>query len=268
MAEEISWQSKIEEEGKLRGYSIKTTQSYIHQVNLFLKSGKTPRQYLLGLIENKKADGTVRSAGFAIKFYLKLIYKENRNVKEILNRIPNLKKGNKLPEILSKGEIERMIDSTKNLNHRLIIELAYSSGLRLSEIINLRWKDIDFERNLIHLKNAKGKKDRIVMLSDRVKQNLQHLELKKEGHVFKTNRSKKYTGRTIQMLVKNAAKKAGIKKKVSPHSLRHAFATHLLEKGIDIRYIKDLLGHANISTTLIYTKVSNRDISKIKSPLD
>ncbi|MBT3406651.1 tyrosine-type recombinase/integrase [Candidatus Woesearchaeota archaeon] len=138
----------------------------------------------------------------------------------------------------------------------------------MSEVINLKWNDIDFKRNIIHIKQAKGKKDRIVMLSPKLKKGLQSLSENKEGLVFKTTRKGKYTTRTIQMIIQNAAKKAGIKKKVSPHTLRHSFATHLLEKGTDIRYIRDLLGHSNISTTLIYTKVSNKDLSKIKSPLD
>jgi len=105
------------------------------------------------------------------------------------------------------------------------------------------------------------------MLSQKVKEELQKLSQKSQ-FVFITNREGKYTQRTIQKIIENASKKAGIKKKITPHTLRHSFATHLLENGTDIRYIKDLLGHANISTTLIYTKVSNKDISKIKSPID
>jgi len=106
------------------------------------------------------------------------------------------------------------------------------------------------------------------MLSPKVKKGIILLDSDKAGYVFKTNRGGKYAQRTLQKIIENASKKAGIKKKVTPHSLRHSFATHLLERGIDIRYIKDLLGHSDISTTLIYTKVSNKDLSKIKSPLD
>lgn len=146
--------------------------------------------------------------------------------------------------------------------------LMYSSGMRASEIINLRWPDIDFNRNIIHIKLAKGNKDRIVMLSPKLKKNLKRLDIEKKGLVFKTNRNNKYSLRTIEIIIKKAAEKAGIKKHVTPHTLRHSFATHLLEHGIDIRYIRDLLGHANLQTTLIYTKVSKRDISKIKSPID
>ena len=132
----------------------------------------------------------------------------------------------------------------------------------------MKWEDIDFNRNLIHLKRAKGKKDRIVMLSQKVKEGLESLSQEKQGYVFQTNRNGKYTQRTIQKIIEHTAKKAGINKKITPHTLRHSFATHLLENGTDLRYIRDLLGHSDISTTLIYTKVSNKDISKIKSPLD
>ena len=179
-----------------------------------------------------------------------------------------MKESKRLPVVLSKKEIEHMILATKNLTHRLMIQIMYSAGLRASEIINLRWNDIDFNRNIIHLKLAKGNKDRIVMLSPKVKKQLNFFDIEKNGSVFNSNRNKKYSLATIEKVVSNAAKKAGIKKRVTPHSLRHSFATHLLEKGIDIRYIRDLLGHERIETTMIYTKVSNKDISRIKSPLD
>ncbi|MBD3202737.1 tyrosine-type recombinase/integrase [Candidatus Woesearchaeota archaeon] len=233
-----------------------------------MNSKKSPRKYLLSLIDKNKSDETVRSAGFAIKFYLKASKEDSEIIEKIIEEIPNLKREKKLPVILSKNEIEKMILSTNNLTHRLIIQIGYAAGLRSSEIINLKWKDIDFNRNLIHIKTGKGKKDRIVMLSQRVKKSLQNFFSEKNGYVFITTRGGKYTQRTIQKIIENTAKKAGIKKKISPHTLRHSFATHLLEKGTDIRYIRDLLGHSDISTTLIYTKESNRNLSNIKSPLD
>ncbi len=258
----------ISQECKLRGYSPKTIKSYLYHINNFIESKKTPREYLLFLIEKHKSNETVRIAGFAIKFYLKIIKKDNLKLNDILNNLPNVKREKKLPIILSKKEIEELLLATRNINHRLIIQVGYSAGLRVSEIINLKWQDIDQDRNLIHIKKAKGKKDRIVMLSQKVKESLQTIKQEKKGFVFITNRGGKYTHRTIQKIIENATKKAKIRKKVSPHTLRHSFATHLLEAGTDIRYIKDLLGHSNISTTLIYTKVSNKDISNIKSPLD
>ncbi len=258
----------VRQECKLKGYSQKTIDNYLHHIKKFISSGKHPRDFLLGLIEKGSSEETIRSAGFAIKFCLNTIKKDSSEIQDILNNLPNIKREKKLPVILSKEEIERLISSTKNINHRLIIQVGYSAGLRISEIINLKWRDIDFDRNLIHLKRAKGKKDRIVMLSLKVKDGLMNLTPNKEGYVFLTNRDGKYTQRTIQKIIENAASNAGIRKSITPHTLRHSFATHLLENGTDIRYIQDLLGHSNISTTLIYTKVSNKNISKIKSPLD
>ena len=264
----IEIESVVVQECKLKGYSQKTIDNYLYHIKKFTLSGKPPRDFLLALIEKGDSDETVRSAGFAIKFYLNTIKKDSSEIQDILNNLPNLKREKKLPVILSKEEIERLISSTKNINHRLIIQIGYSAGLRVSEIINLKWQDIDFDRNLIHLKRAKGKKDRIVMLSLKVKEGLMNLTPNKEGYVFLTNRDGKYTQRTIQKIIENAATKIGIRKSITPHTLRHSFATHLLENGTDIRYIRDLLGHSDISTTLIYTKVSNKNIRNIKSPLD
>jgi len=255
-------------ECRLKGYSAKTINSYVFYVKKFIESEKNPREYLLNLIDKSKSDETVRSACFAIKFYLNTIKKDSFGIQDVLSNLPNVRKSKKLPVILSKEEIEKLIFSAKNINHRLIIQVGYSAGLRISEIINLKWQDIDFDRSLIHLKNAKGKKDRIVMLSLKIKDSLMNLAPDKEGYVFITNRNGKYTQRTIQKIIENAAMKANIRKHITPHTLRHSFATHLLENGTDIRYIRDLLGHSDISTTLIYTKVSNKNIRNIKSPLD
>lgn len=263
-----NWKNKLIKELKLEGYSRKTINSYVFNVGKFIESGLDPKEFLLKLIDQGKAKETVRVAGFAIKFYLGIKSKQDKSINKIIEKIPNVKRDEKLHVILSKKEVEMMIISTKNFVHRTMIMIMYSAGLRSSEVINLKWNDIDFDRNTIHLKLGKGNKDRIVMLSPKVKKNLNKLSLDNIGFVFKTNRNTKYSLRSVEIIVKNAARKANIKKKISPHTLRHSFATHLLEIGTDIRYIKDLLGHANISTTMIYTKISNRDLSKIKSPLD
>ena len=159
----------VSQECKLKGYSRKTIENYLHHIRKFIASKKLPREYLLSLINQGSSDGSVRSVGFAIKFYLNTIKKDSPEIQNILDNLPNVKPEKKLPVILSKEEIERLISATKNLNHRLIIQIGYSAGLRVSEIINLKWEDIDFDRNLIHLKRAEGKKDRIVMLSQKVK---------------------------------------------------------------------------------------------------
>ncbi|MFH1455400.1 MAG: tyrosine-type recombinase/integrase, partial [archaeon] len=260
---ETEIESIIVQECKLKGYSQKTIDTYLHYLRKFVSSGKPPRQFLLALIEKGNSDETVRSAGFAIKFYLNAIKKDSLEIQDILDNLPNIKREKRLPVILSKEEIESLILATKNINHRLIIQIGYSAGLRISEIINLKWQDIDFDRNIIHLKRAKGKKDRIVMLSLKVKESLTNLTPNKEGYIFLTNRKGKYAQRTIQKIISDIAKKVGIRKKVTPHTLRHSFATHLLENGTDIKHIRDLLGHSDIGTTLVYTRVSNKNIRNI-----
>jgi integrase/recombinase XerD len=250
------------DECRLRGYSQKTIDSYLHYVRRFLASEKTPRAFILSLIEQGRSDETVRLAAFAVKFYLKIHKGDTEGLP-----LPNVKRQKRLPVILSKQEIDKMASVTTNIKHRMIIQIGYSAGLRVSEIIGLRWQDIDFDRNLIHLKGAKDKKDRLVMLSKRVKEALHGMDMG-QGYVFISNRKGRYTQRSIQSIIEKAVAKAGIRKRVTPHTLRHSFATHLLENGTDIRYIRDLLGHSDISTTLIYTRVTDKDISKIRSPID
>ena len=265
---DANWKNLLLDELKLKGYSKKTVSAYVFHVTKFIESGLNPREFLLNLIDNGKSKESVRVAGFAIKFYLSIKARQNKEINQIIEKTPNLKRDKKLPVILSKKEIENMVICTKNFGHRTMIMLMYSSGMRAGEIIDLKWTDIDFNRNIIHIKLAKGNKDRIVMLSPKLKKNLKTLDIEKKGNVFKTNRNSKYSLRTIELIVKKAAEKAGINKHITPHSLRHSFATHLLEHGIDIRYIQKLLGHSDIKTTMIYANVSKKDISKIKSPID
>ena len=257
-----NWKEKLENELKLKGYSRKTLKSYGYHVDRFLKSGLGLKEYLLRLVNSGKSRNTVRTTGFAVKFYLSAAGSPDAAA------IPNVKRAKQLPVILSRQEIEGMIEATNNLVHRLIIKMLYATGMRASELINLQWHDIDFGRNIVHIKQAKGNKDRITMLSPKIKRDLNALYAERKGHVFRSNREAKYNIATIQKIIGNAARKAHIAKKVKPHTLRHSFATHLLEKGTDVRYIQDLLGHANLQTTMIYTRVSNRDIGRIKSPID
>ena len=258
-----NWKNKLIDECLLRGYSKKTQTAYVYHVGKYLESGLPLKEYLLKLIKQEKSSQTVRQVGFAVKFYLKFVEKKPDET-----NIPNVKRDKKIPVILSKQEILNMITVTDNFKHRVMIQMLYGCGMRVSELINLKWVDIDFFRNVVHIKKAKQKKDRIVMLSPKLKKSLKVLSIKKTDFVFTSLRGSKYSARTIELIIKKAARKAGVKKNISTHTLRHSFATHLLERGVDIRYIQELLGHSNISTTLIYTKVSNRDILKIKSPLD
>jgi site-specific recombinase XerD len=246
---------RLIEEIKLRKYSYETGKAYIYVVKEFLKSGLDPREFLLGY--SGKSRSTARGAYFALKFF-----HENVLGRRFDGSVPLAKNSLKLPVVLGRDDVARMIDSTANPKHRNVLMLLYYAGMRLSEAIGVRWEDIDFERGLIHIKNAKGGKERIVFLHPKLKMSLKaHDEV--EGLVFLSQRGRKYSKRTVEKIVEGAATKAGIGKNVTPHTLRHCFATHLLEAGADIRYIQHLLGHKDLKTTQIYTHVANRDIKKL-----
>lgn len=164
----------------------------------------------------------------------------------------------------------KVINSANNPKHKLILSLAYAAGLRVSEVINLKIQDIDADELTIHLKGAKGDKDRITIFPEKLKEDIIKLVAGRTGndYLFSSERGGKLTERTAQKVFEKALKKAGIKKDATFHSSRHSFATHLLENGVDVRYVQELLGHQNIMTTQLYTKVTNPMIKNIKSPLD
>lgn len=179
-------------------------------------------------------------------------------------------KRSSLPKYLSIQEIKKMIDGISNLKHQCVIEMLYGCGLRLSELLNLEIKDIDSHNMLVHIFVGKGQKDRVVMLPERLLTNLR-LYFKKyqpRTYLFEGQNGEKYSDKSVQLIVKKAAENAGIRKKVTPHVLRHSFATHLLENGTDIRYIQQLLGHSSVKTTEIYTHITDISKSTIRSPLD
>ena len=162
-----------------------------------------------------------------------------------------------------------MIEITSNIKHKLILKMLYGCGLRVGEITCLRKEDINFNESLIHIRLSKGRKDRFVKIPESLKEGLEaYCKLGNEQILFPSNRGGKLTKKTIGKIVENSAKKAGIKKRVYPHLLRHSFATHLLEAGTDLRIIQKLLGHSDIKTTQIYTQISQASIKNIKSPLD
>lgn len=202
----------------------------------------------------------------AIKLFFKIIH-DSKIIIEELHRPKNAKT---LPNVLSKEETLRLIDLTTNLKHKTLLALIYSAGLRISEAINMKITDIDNQRMLIHVKNAKGKKDRYTLLSTKV------LELLKEYYtiykpktfLFEGQYGEQYSSRSAQSVLHQSAKKAGITKQISLHTLRHSFATHLLENGTDLRYIQDLLGHSSPKTTMIYTHVSSTSLKNIINPFD
>jgi site-specific recombinase XerD len=179
-------------------------------------------------------------------------------------------KDKKLPVILSIEEILNLIQVTKNLKHRTIISMLYASGLRIGELIDLELKDFDFIRNQLHVRNAKGRKDRYTSIAASLHPMLKNYyqTYKPKVYFIENPDGGKYSSASIRSFLKRSCKLAGIKKSITPHSLRHCYATHLLEHGTDIRYIQELLGHSRPETTMIYTQVTRKDLQQIKSPLD
>ncbi len=248
---------KLIEEIKLRKYSYRTGKAYIYVVKNYLRSELTPREFLLKYYSDK-SKSTIRQAYFALKFFYRNVLHERFH-----EDIPLAKKKEKLPVVLSRDEVKRMIYGTHNIKHRLVLMFLYYAGMRLNEVRNIRWEDVEFEREIIHIKVAKGDKERVVFLHPNLKNTLEIYGRKSKGYVFMSQRGKKYSPKSIQLIVKNAARRAKINKNVTPHTLRHSFATHLLEGGADIRYIQQLLGHKHLKTTQIYTHVANKDIKKL-----
>jgi site-specific recombinase XerD len=177
----------------------------------------------------------------------------------------------KLPVVLSSEEIKALFEGVRNIKHRLLLMVTYSAGLRVGEVVRLKPEDIDGHRKLMHIHCGKGQKDRYTLLSDVVLDGLREYwkAYKPRTWLFEgSTEGKPYSIRSAEKVFDLAKKKAGIKKDVTIHSLRHSFATHLLEQGIDIRYIQELLGHSSVRTTEIYTHVSRRQIGTIKSPIE
>ncbi len=261
---------KLQENLLLKNYSRETIKGYLLHVEKYLEfselkekevNQQTAKEFVL-LQLNKKDPASVGHAVFALKYFFKEILCQELN-------IPNPKRNKKIPEILTKEEVKRMIELTDNIKHKLILKVLYGCGLRVSEVINLKKTDINFQESLIHIKLAKGKRDRFVKVPESLKKELEsYCNLLSEETLFPSNRGGKLTKKTIGKIVDNSAKKAQIKKRVYPHLLRHSFATHLLENGTDLRIIQKLLGHSDIKTTQIYTQISQASIKNIKSPLD
>ncbi|TPV31414.1 integrase [Paucihalobacter ruber] len=180
------------------------------------------------------------------------------------------KKSKFLPVVLSKEEVIDILQATKNLKHRAVLALIYSSGLRIGELLNMELKDIDIDRSQVHIKNGKGRKDRTVVLSEVIKPLLYNYiqTYKPQRYFVEGAPGEPYTAGSVRQFLRKACDEAGIKKRVTPHTLRHSYATHMLENGVDLRFIQELLGHSKPETTMIYTHVAQKDLMKVQSPLD
>jgi len=282
---EYPLQNEFEELLKLRKYSPRTIKAYTNTlkiineiltknwntdlVNASLEDFKEYFKYLS--IEKKTSNSGIRIARFSIEYYRNEIA-----LKPIrLDFAYGIRKEEHLPTIFSQSEIHKILQSITNLKHKMMISLLYSSGLRLSEVIHLKVRDMDCHEKIITVRSGKGNKDRITVLSEKIISDLSvFLEDRKPNELVFVSNQKSNTGkdrplssRSIENVLQKALVKAKISKKGTPHDLRHSFATHLLESGTDIHLIQKLLGHKNISTTTIYTKLANPKVAGVKSPL-
>lgn len=258
---------------RIRNYSPKTIKTYLYFLREFftfresqtiIDNDTAIKRFLLAL-ESKGASAETRNLGLsAIKFYYRNVVKTGSPIV-----IRTAKRNRSLPVVLSREEIGRMLEVTKNTKHRLMLAVSYGAGLRVSEVVAMKVQDIDLADMTIHIKKAKGKKDRISLLPSKLIGDLRSMVMGKLGSepVFPSVWGGQLTTRTAQKIFDRALEVAKINKPATFHSLRHSFATHLLENGVDVRYVQALLGHQNIRTTQLYTQVTNPKLKSIKSPL-
>ncbi len=224
------------------------------------------RGYLQYLVQQNKSDSYLNQTINAIKFYYEVVM----GLPNRFYTIERPRKKTKLPQVLSKAEALKVIEHTNNIKHRCIVGLLYSAGIRRGELLRLKITDIDSDRMLVRVEDGKGGKNRYTLLSATLLRYLrEYYKLwKPEKYLFEGPGKGQYSGKSVGQIVTKAAKKAGIRKPVTPHTLRHSFATHLLEQGTDLRYIQSLLGHSSSKTTEIYTHIAVNRFKVIKNPLD
>ena len=261
---------------ELKRYANNTVKTYVTFFELFINyhidkelqeiDEADVRTFLQHLIQKKYSNSYVNQAINAIKFYYEVVLGMPNRFYEI----ERPRKESKLPTVISKQEILSIIENTTNIKHRCIVQLLYGSGLRRSELLNLKLDDIDSNRMLVRVKGSKGNKDRLTLLSKKALTDLRlyFIEYKPLIYLFEGRNGKKYSAESVLSIVKMAAERAKIKVRVTPHVLRHSFATHLLESGTDLRQIQVLLGHGSTKTTEIYTHVATNTFETIKNPLD
>jgi integrase/recombinase XerD len=268
------------EQLKLKAYSPSTIQTYRNEFLQLLKllkqkpvseltSGELRRYFLYCFEKLKLTENTLHSRINAIKFYFEQVLGRERFFWEI----PRPRKKTELPRMFTQEEVTAIINSTVNKKHKTMLMLAYSAGLRVSEVVSLKTADIDSTRMTITIRQAKGKKDRLAALSPvllvMLREYARVYKPLKNGFLFEgSGKDSPYSSRSLQEVLQAAKKKAGIIRAGSIHSLRHSFATHLVDRGTDISMIQKLLGHNSIKTTLRYLHTSNKDLLKIISPLD
>jgi site-specific recombinase XerD len=271
-----NWQEKLKVELSSRKYSAKTVDSYIHYNRAFCRTiQKSPLdvnaddvKVYLAYLDNSQylSASSVNLAISALKFFYDSVLK-----RDIVGQQRRPRHDKRLPSVFSKAEVNLLLECEKNPKHRLLLMLAYSSGLRVSEVTALKKEDIDLSRKTIFIHSGKGRKDRFTLLSDRAAQFIKEycLLYSIESWLFPGQPAARHLSiRSAQNIFDKTLEKAGISKNTSIHSLRHSFATHLLESGVNLKYIQELLGHVSIRTTERYTHVARRSALRIPSPLD
>ncbi|MDD5163206.1 MAG: tyrosine-type recombinase/integrase [Candidatus ainarchaeum sp.] len=267
---------RFRQELVIGGYSARTAKMYCLYLEEFLfrtpkKVSEIQREDIVNFLALKKETGMAGNATLslvhsALKFFFEKLFKN-----KIMDEISMPKRAKTLPSVLTKAEVKALIKAAKKKNKRLIIELLYSSGLRVSEAVKLKTENLNLKERTARVSGGKGNKDRTVILSKFwIKKFKKYLSKRKvkSPFVFAKKNGSPISTDSIERLVKKTAKKAGIEKKVTPHTLRHSHATHLLEAGENIRTIQELLGHSSLATTQIYTHVSSETLKKVKNPLD
>ena len=267
----------FEQQVVLKGQSKSTLHNYIRRIALVsLHFGALPDQvsdeeineFLTSLALDPKSPSrsSFKHAVYGLRYYFRMIGQTKRAI-----ALPSLKQETKLPIILNQSELRQLFVAPSLLKHRIVLALIYSAGLRGQEVINLKISDIDFERKTIHIRQSKYKKDRIVPLSDLISKGLKKYLKVEKPHVWLFNGKEpdgRYSVKGLSWVMRESLKKTNISKNVNLHSLRHSYATHLLEQGVNIVTVKELLGHAHITTTMIYLHVAQCDVQKAHSPLD
>lgn len=262
---------------QLKRYSASTIKSYRSEFFQLLKllknihvdsldAARIRSYFLYCTNELKLKEHTMHSRINAIKLYFEQVLHRDKFFFEI----PRPKKPEKLPKVMAQADVKRLFDRTPNLKHNTMLKLCYGMGLRVSEIVNLRIRDIDSKTMRVFIEQAKGKKDRYVNLPESILGQLRayYIAYHPREYLFEGREGGKYSTRSVEQVFNNALKRIGLNSVSGIHTLRHSFATHLLEAGTDVRFIQQLLGHSNIKTTLRYTHVSSRAIQNIRSPLD
>ena len=257
-------------------YAASTAKTYIHYFEIFMEHFKDKKllevneqdilNYIQSLVNLGKSDTYVNQVLNAVKFYYEVVL-------DMPNRFYSIDRPRKkevLPKVISKEEVKQLLDAIPNLKHKCIVQTLYSAGLRRHELLSLKPHHIDSKRMVIRVEHGKGGKDRLTLLSPTLLDNLRayYIQYQPKEYLFEGVRGGQYSGTSVGKIILNASKKAGIAQHVTPHILRHSFATHLLEANTDLRYIQSLLGHSSTATTEIYTHVATKNISQITSPLD